>query len=36
MTKADIVERIMTNTGFSKMESFDMFEIGVLYNEEHP
>jgi integration host factor subunit alpha len=27
MTKADIVERIMTNTGFSKMESFDMFEL---------
>jgi integration host factor subunit alpha len=27
MTKADIVERIMANTGFSKMESFDMFEL---------
>ena len=27
MTKADIVERIMTNTGFSKMDSFDMFEL---------
>ncbi|MDR3579961.1 MAG: integration host factor subunit alpha [Oryzomonas sp.] len=27
MTKADIVERIMTSTGFSKMESFDMFEL---------
>jgi integration host factor subunit alpha len=27
MTKADIVERIMTSTGSSKMESFDMFEL---------
>ena len=27
MTKADIVERIMTTTGFSRMESFDMFEL---------
>ena len=27
MTKADIVERIMANTGFSKVESFDMFEL---------
>jgi integration host factor subunit alpha len=27
MTKADIVERIMANTGFSKAESFDMFEL---------
>jgi integration host factor subunit alpha len=27
MTKADIVERIMTNTGLSKPESIDMFEL---------
>jgi integration host factor subunit alpha len=27
MTKADIVERIMSTTGFSKVESFDMFEL---------
>ena len=27
MTKADIVERIMTKTGFTRMESFDMFEL---------
>ena len=27
MTKADIVERIMTNTGLSKLDSFDMFEL---------
>ena len=27
MTKADIVERIMNNTGFSKPESVEMFEL---------
>jgi integration host factor subunit alpha len=27
MTKADIVERIMINTGFSKPEAVDMFEL---------
>ena len=27
MTKADIVERIMANTGFPKTESINMFEL---------